>query len=142
MMPKKGYFALCLAVCAALPLAALQGLRMEEEAPTCLTGRVIDATTGEPVAGALVALLGNDSARLQTDAAGSFLFSAFTSDQVATVRIFKGGYQPLDVQASPSFETLNVKLTPRAAPVAEVAPVAVQADSVYQPTGPLSLAGL
>lgn len=77
--------------------AQLQG---QEGSPEygILTGRVLDAQTGEAIPGATIALLEEPSFYSRTDLNGRYDFrDVFVGTY--TVRVFKGGYSPFDVKS-------------------------------------------
>ncbi len=80
----------------ALAVAVVVGTRLTANAGTTgtLRGRVIDATTHAPIAGALVAASSpSQSASALTDASGSFSFISLQPDAYA-VSVSKAGYEP------------------------------------------------
>jgi hypothetical protein len=64
--------------------------------PASLSGRVIDAETGQAVAGAAIALLEAPSFLVRTDEQGRYTFPDVQQGDY-TIRVFKGGYEPCDV---------------------------------------------
>lgn len=61
-----------------------------------LSGRVIDAETGQAVAGAAIALVEAPSSFARTVQDGSYTFTDVPQGNY-TIRVFKGGYAPRDV---------------------------------------------
>ncbi len=62
-----------------------------------IAGRVIDADTGDAVPGAAVALIEDPTHYERTDLNGRYSFTDVDTGTY-TVRIFKGGYEPFDVE--------------------------------------------
>ncbi len=106
-----------------------------------LSGRVINAADGSPIAGAAVALVDQEGATLRTGPGGEFLFEGLRPGTYR-VRLFKGGFVPansIEVEIGNSArKTLTVSLAPRGngSPlrpgVVELDAVSVSAEVVRQ----------
>lgn len=79
-------------------LVHCSGLTAKAEAPGYgeLAGRVLDAETGEAIAGATVALLEDPVHYGRTDLNGRYSYRDVESGSY-TIRVFKGGYEPTDI---------------------------------------------
>jgi hypothetical protein len=103
-----------IALLLAVPLAAQQA-SAPPEGPRRLVipGRVLDATTGEPLAGAVVRLTDGDALAV-TDSAGSFVLRAIPPG-THPWQISRLGYATWneDVQVEPEDEEFTIRLLPR-----------------------------
>lgn len=106
--------ALPIALLLAVPLAA-QRAAAPAEAPRRLEipGRVLDATTGEPLAGAVVRLTDGDALAV-TDSAGGFLLRSIPPG-THPWQISRLGYATWneDVEVDPEDEAFTIRLLPR-----------------------------
>jgi vitamin B12 transporter len=133
---------LALAILGAGPLAPA---RVAAQGPTRISGRVLDASSGEPVAGAEVRA---DELTTVTDAAGTFAFGSVPSARV-DLRVRRIGYAParLSVDPVPGLERrVTVALAPLAVQLdsitvtAEPGAVAIRTPELVRRGGDLSLA--
>ncbi|HEY0713156.1 MAG TPA: OmpA family protein, partial [Polyangia bacterium] len=115
-----------------------------------VSGRVLDAQTGAPIEGAVVALPGAARSRVASDPDGSFASRELLPGQ-QDLEVSAPGYQPTVVQAAVNVGTatsIDVKLQPRTeaapsvpsapAPASSVAPAPVPADTVKAPQARLT----
>lgn len=134
-----------------------QGLWAHVNAPSTwiapnYRGTLINAATGEPVAGATVSLDGIE-ADLPTDAQGSFLVTGISDDASQLLTVSRSGYTPVAVTVDPApapvetsgpeaaSQPLSLALVPLAAPL--VADVLIpQNHSVWLQPGSCADAGL
>ncbi|MFN3595738.1 MAG: TonB-dependent receptor, partial [Rubricoccaceae bacterium] len=113
----------------ALPLSVTEDDVVDPEAVTgTLDGRVVDAETGLPLAGAHVVLVDLDLGDV-ADASGHFALPALPAGEY-TVRVSHVGYRPVRLRMT------VYPVSPRLPPVVRLRPQAVQAATAEVRTGP------
>ena len=97
----------CLATLLALPVASAHAQQ------GTISGRVVDAETGEPVVGAAVELLGQ-AGQAETDAAGEFSVAVASASGAHTVVVTMLGYETARVDGVRTTQSVEVSLRSRA----------------------------
>lgn len=106
-----------------------------------VNGRVMDAFSGESLEGVMLALVEDSGHRARTDSEGLYALEP-VEEGIYTIRIFKAGYEPLDVPGvrvqsgqplSIEIPLLSRSATPAGPAFQELSPVQVRADLILDP---------